>query len=144
MMKEQEIKGIKENLLFYYPIGSDRMMAQRYNVETDELVYEKEITGQYMYDMTLSVFRMFNNPTKMENTDPIVEFFGFNNPTKMENTDPIVEFFDLEFSEGAVEWIDENGKIKDIDKLHRYMTEAFKDPLYYVLQTFNEYLAEPK
>jgi len=127
-MKEQEIKGIKENLLFYYPIGSDRMMAQRYNVETDELVYETEISGQYIYDMTLSIFRMFNNPT--------------NKKTTMKKTEPIVEFFDLEFSEGAVEWMDENGKIKDIDKLHRYMTESFKDPLYYILQTFNDYLVE--
>lgn len=66
-MKEQEIKGIKENLLFYYPIGSDTMMAQRYNVETDELVYETEIRSQYHYDMTLSVFRMFNNPDSPAN-----------------------------------------------------------------------------
>ena len=61
-MKEQEIKGIKENLIFYYPVGSKKMMAQRYNIKTDELVYETEISSQYEYDITLSVFRMFNNP----------------------------------------------------------------------------------
>jgi len=66
-MKEQEIKGIKENLLFYYPVGSKKMMAQRYNVETDELVYETEITSQYHYDITLSIFRMLNNPDSPAN-----------------------------------------------------------------------------
>ena len=58
------------------------------------------------------------------------------------NTDPIVDFLDLEFSEGAVEWMEENGKIKDIDKLHQYLTETFEDPLYYILQNFNDYLEE--
>ena len=57
-------------------------------------------------------------------------------------TDPIVEFLDLDFSEGAVEWMDKNGKIKDIDKLHTYLNEAFEDPVYYLLQNFNDYLAE--
>jgi hypothetical protein len=61
---------------------------------------------------------------------------------KNTNTDPIVDFLDLEFSEGAIEWMKKNGKITDIDKLHYYLTETFDDPLFYILQTFNEYLEE--
>ena len=55
-------------------------------------------------------------------------------------TDPIVEFLDLDFSEGAVEWMDKNGRIKDIDKLDTYLKETCGDPVFYLLQTFNDYL----
>ena len=61
-MKEVEIKGIVENALFYYPPGSNRMYYQRYDIETDELVYETEIVNQSHYDISVSIFRMFNNP----------------------------------------------------------------------------------
>jgi hypothetical protein len=54
--------------------------------------------------------------------------------------DPIVEFMDLENSENAVEWMNENGKIKDIDKLHIFLNETFDDPLHYILEMFNDYL----
>jgi hypothetical protein len=60
----------------------------------------------------------------------------------MTKNDPIVDFFDLEYSEFAMEWMDENGKIKDVEKLHRYLNETFDDPLMYVLSTFNEYLEQ--
>ena len=56
--------------------------------------------------------------------------------------DPIVELFDVDNSELANEWMNENGKIKDIDKFHKYLIETFDDPLYYILQSVNEYLAE--
>ena len=58
--------------------------------------------------------------------------------------DPIVEIFDLENSECANEWMYDNGKIKDIEKFHKYLTETFENPLYYVLETMNEYLIESK
>ena len=56
--------------------------------------------------------------------------------------EPIVELFDLEMSENAVEWMDNHGKIRDIKKFHRYLTETFEDPLLYVLEHYNEYLSE--
>ena len=55
---------------------------------------------------------------------------------------PIVELFDLEMSENAVEWMDNHGKIRDIEKFHRYLTETFQDPLRYVLEHFNDSLKE--
>lgn len=58
------------------------------------------------------------------------------------STDPIVELFDLENSENAVEWMDDNGKITDIEKFHKFLTETYEDPLYYVLETLNEYFIE--
>ena len=56
--------------------------------------------------------------------------------------EPLVEYLDLDFSEFATEWMDENGKIKDLEKLHKYLTETFDDPLKYMLEMFNEHLAE--
>jgi hypothetical protein len=33
-------------------------------VETDEVVYESEVLGKEHYEITESIFRMFNNPDK--------------------------------------------------------------------------------
>ena len=56
--------------------------------------------------------------------------------------EPIVKFFDLHHSELAEKWQDENGKIYDVEKYHRYLTETFHDPLKYILHTINEHLKE--
>ena len=61
-MKEQEIIGITENLLFYYPNGNDELHAQRYNRKTDAVISEEIMCSQAEYDMTLEVFKFFNNP----------------------------------------------------------------------------------
>jgi hypothetical protein len=68
-METKEIKGIKENLIFYYPPNSNKLYAQRYNVETDEVVYESEVLGQEHYEIKESMFRMFNNPDKKMKKD---------------------------------------------------------------------------
>jgi hypothetical protein len=58
----------------------------------------------------------------------------------MEKINKLVDLLDLEQSEWAVEWMEKNGKIKDIEKLQKYLEEEFVDPLGYILETMNDYL----
>jgi hypothetical protein len=58
----------------------------------------------------------------------------------MEKNNKLVDLLDLEQSEWAVEWMEKNGKIKDIEKLQKYLEEEFVDPLGYILETMNDYL----
>lgn len=59
---------------------------------------------------------------------------------KTKKIDPIVEHFDLEHSETAVEWMDDHGKIRDIEKFRHYLTDTFIDPLGYVLEHYQHFL----
>ncbi len=56
--------------------------------------------------------------------------------------EPLIEYLCLEDSEWAVEWMEDNGKIRDLEKLQRYLEEEFQDPLGYILEWINEHLYE--
>ena len=57
-MKEQEIKGVKWNCLFYQPEGD--MLVQIYDKQTDDIIVEDVIRNQEEYDFALEVFTTAN------------------------------------------------------------------------------------
>ncbi len=59
-----------------------------------------------------------------------------------ENMEPLIEYLRLEDCEWAVEQMEDNGKIRDIEKLQRYLEEEFQYPLKYILEWINEHLYE--
>jgi len=60
----------------------------------------------------------------------------------MKNMEPIIEYLCPEDCEWALEWMEDNGKIRDLEKLQRYLEEEFQDPLKYILEWINEHLYE--
>jgi hypothetical protein len=58
-MKEQEIFGIKLNLLFYYPLGENNLHAQIYD-NNENVIFEEVVKTQKEYDFILDVFTVTN------------------------------------------------------------------------------------
>jgi hypothetical protein len=63
-MKEQEILGIKWNLLFYYPLGENNLHGQIYDNNNENVIIEEVIKNQKEYDFILEVFTMANENVK--------------------------------------------------------------------------------
>jgi hypothetical protein len=57
-MKEQETKGNKWTLVFYYPVGKKQLYAQIYDNVTEDVIEEDVITNQDDYDFAIEVFTL--------------------------------------------------------------------------------------
>lgn len=73
-MKEQEIKGVRWNCLFYKPNG--KMLVQIYNNKTEDIIIEEVVKNQEEYDFVLEVFTKANQNVINENRKKLKDFFG--------------------------------------------------------------------
>jgi hypothetical protein len=61
MKKEtKELVGIKWNLLFYIPLGENKLHAQIYDKITEDVIVEEIVETQEDYDFAIEVFTMAN------------------------------------------------------------------------------------
>ena len=73
-MKEQEIKGVKWNCLFYQP--EDQMLVQIYDNKTEDIIVEEVVKNQEEYDFALEVFMNANQNVINENRKKLEKFFA--------------------------------------------------------------------
>jgi len=66
-MKEQEIKGNKWSLVFYYPVGSKQMYSQIYDNMTEDIVDESVVNNQDDYDFAVEVFTIADGKWTADN-----------------------------------------------------------------------------